>query len=367
MAHIPALPGVNAMHPRREVAVACALEVLQEEILFLKSNLLPIPSLDPSLPIELDPIEENLFPEDLVPLSRGELDHLLMRMALARERFGRLARGLSPRQMSWGPQGGWSAAQIIEHVSIAECWYLDRLIPLPEDAAGAAWGARSLLVDRLRSLTQEEISASTDFLGEAWTPRKALRRALELEVAWGAFLQSLPAADRGVPRPDPAWRGNETVDLDRSPLGREDLDRGINQLVELGLQLAGWLRGPGERFLREAPLAERDLYGEALRQLAMAHLYLRSRLGAWPADPLARLAQVRVLAVRRLEALGEKEFQRVHRAPWGETWTARKVLRRFLEHERQHYDQLRHVLAQAEEQSKKKDGAPGQAAGSEAQ
>ncbi|MGA2111018.1 MAG: hypothetical protein ABSG98_02565 [Anaerolineales bacterium] len=349
MAHIPSLPGVNAMHPLREVAVARALEVLQEEILFLEANLLPVPSIDPAIPIELDPIAENVFPEDLVPLTRGELEHLLLRMALARERFGRLARGLSPQQMKAGPAGGWKAAQIIEHVAIAECWYLDRLIPLPEDAAGAAWGARSLLIGRLHSLTEEELSVTTCFLGEEWTPRKVLRRALELETAWGAYVQSLPRAERGVMRPDPCWRGNETVESDLFPFARENLNRGINQLLELGLQLAGWLRGLGEGSWLAAPSAERERSEEALRQLATVHLHFRGRLGRWPADPLVRLAQVRIVAVQRLEGLGEKDLQRVNRAPWGETWTARKVLRRFLEHERQHYDHLRQVLAQAGE------------------
>lgn len=347
MAHVPSLPGVNAMHPDRERAVARALEVLQEEILFLKANLLPVPSLDLSLPIELDPIAENFFPEDLVPLTRDELQHLLMRMALARERLGRLVRSLSQPEMDCGPADGWKVVQIIEHISIAECWYLDRLIPLPEDPAGAASGTRSLLIDRLRGLAEDELSAATSYLGEEWTARKALRRALELETAWGAFIQSLPGGDPAVPRPGPCWRGNETVESDLFPFGREDLNRGTHQLLELGLELAGWLRGAGKVLQLEAPSAEHDRRDEALRQLATAHMHFRGRLGRWPSDPLARLAQVRILAVQRLESLDEKEFHWVNHAPWGEIWTARKVLRRFLEHERQHYDHIRQVLAEA--------------------
>ncbi|MGA2821394.1 MAG: hypothetical protein ABSF61_12175 [Anaerolineales bacterium] len=136
------------------------------------------------------------------------------------------------------------------------------------------------------------------------------------------------------------------MESDLFPFGREDLNRGINQLLELGLQLAGWLRGSGKVLGLEAPSAERDRRDEALRQLATAHMHFRKRLGRWPSDPLTKLAQVRILAVQRLESLDEKEFQRVNRAPWGEIWTARKVLRRFLEHERQHYDHIRHILAE---------------------
>jgi predicted RNase H-like HicB family nuclease/uncharacterized damage-inducible protein DinB len=308
MAHVPSLPGVCAMHPDRATAVGRALRVLQEEILFRKTNLLPQPSLDLNLPIELDPIADNVFPEDLVPLTRDELQHLLERMALARERFARLVRGLGPRELQRGPPGGWNVAQILEHVAMAECWYLDRMVPLPEDAAGAASGARLLLIDRLRALTEDELSATSSFLGEDWTVRKVLRRSLELETTWAEFIQSLPVGDSGVPRPGLYWRGNATVESDLFPCRRQDVSDGIDQLLDRGLQLSGWLRGSGQEPWRGAPSAEREQRDEALRQLATAHMYFRLRLGRWLADPLARLAQVRILAVQKLESLEERDL-----------------------------------------------------------
>jgi hypothetical protein len=334
------------MHPDRDVAVTRALEILQEELLFLRANLLPEPSLDLSLPIELEPIAENVFPEDLVPLTHDELQHLIERMALARERLAHLARSLSPGEMNLGPSGSWNVTQILEHLSMAECGYLDRLIPLPEDAAGAVSATRSLLIERLRRLAEDDLSATRSFLREEWTVRKVLRRSLELETAWGSFIESLPGGVLGIDRPDPCWQGNDTVESDLFPCHREDLSGGIDQLLNRGLQLAGWLRGSGQGTWGDSQSAERDQRDEALRQLATAHMYFRLRLERWPSDPLARLAQVRIRAVQELERLEEKDLRRILHAPWGEIWTARKVLRRFLEHERQHYDSIRQILAE---------------------
>jgi len=60
-------------------------------------------------------------------------------------------------------------------------------------------------------------------------------------------------------------------------------------------------------------------------------------------DPLLRLAEAQQEALTRLSALTPAELTRttLHE---GEPWTARKVLRRFLEHEREHLGQVEEIL-----------------------
>jgi predicted RNase H-like HicB family nuclease/uncharacterized damage-inducible protein DinB len=84
--------------------------------------------------------------------------------------------------------------------------------------------------------------------------------------------------------------------------------------------------------------------GEVLCHLAEADLFFTDRLRQWPETPLFRLAATRGVALERLRALGEAERARVTLHD-GEEWTPRKVMRRMLEHEREHIAQLKQLIA----------------------
>jgi hypothetical protein len=77
--------------------------------------------------------------------------------------------------------------------------------------------------------------------------------------------------------------------------------------------------------------------------MAESDLWYTDRLKQWPEAPLFRLAATRGVALERLRALGEAELGRVtiHE---GDEWTPRKVMRRMLEHEREHIAQLRQLV-----------------------
>ena len=59
-----------------------------------------------------------------------------------------------------------------------------------------------------------------------------------------------------------------------------------------------------------------------------------------------RLEAVRSLAIQRLSGLDESERSRVVTDKSGELWSARKVFRRYLEHEREHTHHVLEILAQ---------------------
>ena len=82
---------------------------------------------------------------------------------------------------------------------------------------------------------------------------------------------------------------------------------------------------------------------DILCHVAESDLWYTDRLKQWPEAPLYRLAATRGVALERLRALSEEDRSRVT-VHEGEEWTPRKVVRRMLEHEREHIAQLRQLL-----------------------
>jgi predicted RNase H-like HicB family nuclease len=77
--------------------------------------------------------------------------------------------------------------------------------------------------------------------------------------------------------------------------------------------------------------------------LAESDLWYTDRLKQWPEAPLYRLAATRGIALERLRAVPETERGKVVHHQ-GEDWTMRKVIRRMLEHEREHIAQVRAMI-----------------------
>jgi predicted RNase H-like HicB family nuclease/uncharacterized damage-inducible protein DinB len=88
---------------------------------------------------------------------------------------------------------------------------------------------------------------------------------------------------------------------------------------------------------------------EILCHMAESDLWFTDRLKQWPEAPLYRLAATRGIALERLRALAETERGRVTHHQ-GEDWTPRKVMRRMLEHEREHIAQVRQMIDQYQRQ-----------------
>ena len=99
---------------------------------------------------------------------------------------------------------------------------------------------------------------------------------------------------------------------------------------------------PGEAF-EWTPEDDTPSIREILCHVAESDLWYTDRLKQWPEAPLYRLAATRGVALDRLRALSEEDRSRVT-VHEGEEWTPRKVVRRMLEHEREHITQLRQLL-----------------------
>ena len=99
-----------------------------------------------------------------------------------------------------------------------------------------------------------------------------------------------------------------------------------------------------EEAMEWRPNEEASSIREILCHLAEADLWYTDRLTRWPEAPLFRLAAARGIALERLRDMSEERRASVTTFD-GEDWTPRKVMRRMLEHEREHIHEIRDLLA----------------------
>jgi uncharacterized damage-inducible protein DinB/predicted RNase H-like HicB family nuclease len=147
---------------------------------------------------------------------------------------------------------------------------------------------------------------------------------------------------------------------EQQPITREEIERYFRLMGYSRADLLALVRDLPDDVLDWQPHSESFTIRGLLRHVGNAEQWYVSRLvdlqtlpPEWSHDeglPIFELLEMtRRTAIARLQQLTQAErsgvFYPTHRA-WepGEPWTARKVLRRFLEHEREHTNQVREIL-----------------------
>ena len=82
---------------------------------------------------------------------------------------------------------------------------------------------------------------------------------------------------------------------------------------------------------------------QALEHMMTTDIALLSRLEKWPADPLSSYQAVHRIIVQRFSVM-EPDDWRDHTI-MGRRWTTKRVMRRLLEHEFEHYQHIKEILA----------------------
>ena len=132
---------------------------------------------------------------------------------------------------------------------------------------------------------------------------------------------------------------------DQEPMSYHDLQTAVRLMEHARRDLLEFLRDVPDSLLHWRPGPDEPSIAETL--LHMAHVeasYLARLEEESQQSPFPQLAAVRSWAYHRLSRLTEAELLRLttHR---GEKWSARKVLRRFLEHDQEHTAHIRSLLA----------------------
>lgn len=141
------------------------------------------------------------------------------------------------------------------------------------------------------------------------------------------------------PDREPATLVDITTAVRRLGYARRDLLEAVAGLPDAVLD---WRPPAGKRTMRENLHHVRNCQGWYLTRV-LGREAARSLLPEpWPAETFASLEWVMRRAVTALLALPEPLRSGVHRAEEpAEDWTARKMLRRFVEHEREHVEVVR--------------------------
>ncbi len=82
---------------------------------------------------------------------------------------------------------------------------------------------------------------------------------------------------------------------------------------------------------------------QALEHMMTTDIALLSRLEKWPDDPLSSYQAVHRIAVQRFSVM-EPDDWRDHTIS-GRRWTTKRVMRRLLEHEFEHYGHIKEIIA----------------------
>jgi hypothetical protein len=83
---------------------------------------------------------------------------------------------------------------------------------------------------------------------------------------------------------------------------------------------------------------------EALEHVMLTEASLLSRLEKWPADPYNTLQAVHRMAFQRFTIMEPPDTDLDH-VVMGRRWTTRKVMRRILEHEFEHLEHIKEIVA----------------------
>lgn len=227
LAHALDLPGCIAPGATCEEALQRLPKAIRDHCAWLRGHGEPAPPV--GIPIEITVAERHtgtgpfdpgdaaaLFAPDREPLSTDGMEGYLHLLAHSRADLLALVEGLAYEVLDWSPvhaPGTFTVRRILRHVGDAEEWYVSRLVPpetLPpewdddEELPALVYleMERCTALDRLRALGDRERSSVhyptswTDHPDEAWTARKALRRALEHELQHTAQVRRILGAHR---------------------------------------------------------------------------------------------------------------------------------------------------------------------------
>jgi predicted RNase H-like HicB family nuclease/uncharacterized damage-inducible protein DinB len=188
------------------------------------------------------------------------------------------------------------------------------------------------------------IPALPGCVGRGMTKKEAVARCEETLRAYLALL--IHAGVSGVPRE------SEDISLEVHECGGHTFPSDYNPIMpNEAEQLVQWMEVSRVELLEtvsKLPKAALDWkpnprimsIREILNHVASSDLWYLQKLHDWPADTFERLAATRALVGKSLRHLSSEERNRVT-VHYGEEWTARKVARRALEHEREHLQQIR--------------------------
>lgn len=192
IAHVPDLPGCYFTHKDRDQAIQAIPAAVEAYVSWCKDHGLRVSGLsEPMIVAEVIRSWESeagyevnaFFASDRPPLVEEELPQFEHLLTATRKDLMTEVRGLDADSLARDfPNERWSIRGILKHVARAEWWYLDRLgLVFPSDKLiqepfACLEQVRKFMLSNVSALVKQ--SGVMTLVGETWTSRKVLRRAL---------------------------------------------------------------------------------------------------------------------------------------------------------------------------------------------
>jgi len=130
---------------------------------------------------------------------------------------------------------------------------------------------------------------------------------------------------------------------DVGPLEEHELRDFLHRFEASRSALLTLVRGLSSDELERKPTDSMWSVREALEHIMEGEVDFLSNLERWPDDPFNTLQAVHRMAFQRFTVMDPEDTALDHRI-MGRRWTTRKVMRRILEHEFEHFGQIKEIL-----------------------
>lgn len=173
--------------------------------------------------------------------------------------------------------------------------------------------------------------------------RRAFRAYLELLDARGVSIEHWKDLDPSTfdVRDLPADR---VVPEDLGRMEEHELRDFLHQFEASRAALLSLVREISADDIERKPTETMWSVREALEHVMLTEASLLSRLEKWPADPYNTLQAVHRMAFQRFTIMEPPDTDLDH-VVMGRRWTTRKVMRRILEHEFEHLEHIKEIVA----------------------
>jgi predicted RNase H-like HicB family nuclease len=131
---------------------------------------------------------------------------------------------------------------------------------------------------------------------------------------------------------------------DQSPIEEHDLRDFLHVFEAQHAALIALASTLSADELERAPDADTWSVREALEHMMNTQTSLLSRLEKWPDDPFNTLGSLHRVVYQRFTAMEPAETKGV-KVIRGRPWTVRRVMRRILEHEWEHFGQVQEIIS----------------------
>ena len=173
--------------------------------------------------------------------------------------------------------------------------------------------------------------------------RRAFRAYLELLDARGVSVEHWKGLDpdRFVVAENPPT--SPIFPEDEGPLEEHDIRDFLHLFEAQQAALIALVSSLSQEELERQPDADTWSVREALEHMMTSQATILSRLERWPADPFNTLQAIHRIVFQRFTVMEPKDTKGTWRVR-GRPWSVRRVMRRILEHEWEHYGHVKEII-----------------------